>query len=570
MYRYDQYDQTLVRERVAQFRDQTRRYLDGQLADEEFRALRLRNGLYVQRFAPMLRVAIPYGLLSSAQLRMLAHIARKYDKGYGHFSTRQNIQYNWPRLEQTPDILADLASVEMHAIQTSGNCIRNITTDHLAGVAADELEDPRPYCEITRQWSTFHPEFNWLPRKFKIAFTASEQERAAMQTHDIGVRLVKNKSGELGFSIYVGGGLGRTPIISVMIREWLDKAHLLSYLEAILRVYNRLGRRDNIHKARIKILVKALGPERFTEMVETEWQRIKGAPGLTLEQSDIDAMKAHFVPHPYDSNASDDPGFAQAIKENPAFGSWARHNLGEHKIPGYKAVFISLKAPGIPPGDCTHVQMDTIADLADRYSFGEVRTTHNQNLVLAEVRQGDLFAVWEALRGLNLATPNIGTLTDMICCPGLDFCSLANAGSIGVAAEINERFDNLDYLYDLGEIQVKMSGCMNGCGHHSVGHIGILGVEKIRKVMVDGVKREFKEEWYQLMLGGSASNDAALGEKIGPSISRQDVVSAIDKILNVYLDQRDEGERFLDTYRRIGMEPFKQRVYADASDVEAA
>jgi sulfite reductase (NADPH) hemoprotein beta-component len=570
MYRYDQYDQTLVNERVAQFRDQTRRFFAGELGEEEYRALRLRNGLYVQRFAPMLRVAIPYGLLSSKQLRMLAHIARKYDKGYGHFSTRQNIQYNWPKLEETPDILSDLASVEMHAIQTSGNCIRNISTDHLAGVAADELEDPRAYCEITRQWSTFHPEFNWLPRKFKIAFSASKQERAAMQTHDIGVRLVRNDAGVLGFSIYVGGGLGRTPIISVKIRDWLEQEHLLSYLEAILRTYNRLGRRDNIHKARIKILVKALGAEKFAQMVETEWATLKNKPGLTLSQADIDSMKAYFVPHAYDQGADTDRSFEQKLAVDRAFASWAKHNLKPHKQPGYKAVFISLKAPGIPPGDCTHVQMDALAELADRHSYGEIRVTHSQNLVLADVKQSDLHALWSELRKLNLATPNIGMLTDMICCPGLDFCSLANAGSIGVAAQINERFDNMDYVYDLGEIEVKMSGCMNGCGHHSVGHIGILGVEKIRKIVVDGVKKEFKEEWYQLTLGGNASNDAALGDRIGPSISRHDVVDAIDKILNVYVGQRQEGERFLDTYRRIGLEPFKSQVYAGAETAEEA
>jgi sulfite reductase (NADPH) hemoprotein beta-component len=570
MYQYDHFDKALVNERVAQFRSQTQRFLDGQLGDEEFRALRLRNGLYVQRFAPMLRVAIPYGLLSSRQLRMLAHIARKYDKGYGHFSTRQNIQYNWPRLEEAPDILADLASVEMHAHQTSGNCIRNITTDHLAGVAADELEDPRPYCEITRQWSTFHPEFNWLPRKFKIAFSASAQERAAMQTHDIGVRLVKNADGVLGFSIYVGGGLGRTPIISVRIRDWLEQEHLLSYLEAILRVYNRLGRRDNIHKARIKILVKALGAERFTQMVEAEWARIKGTPGLTLCQADIDTMKACFKPHDYDGAAVQDRSFEQNLAQNPAFASWARHNLATHKTPGYRAVFVSLKAPGIPPGDCTHVQMDALAELADQYSFGEIRVTHNQNLVLADVKQADLHALWSVLRKHNLATPNIGTLTDLICCPGLDFCSLANAGSIGVAAQINERFDSMDYLYDLGDIEVKMSGCMNGCGHHSVGHIGILGVEKIRKVLVGGEKKEFKEEWYQLTLGGSASNDATLGDRIGPSISRHEVVNAIDTILKVYVEQRQDSERFLDTYRRIGLEPFKSQVYASGEAEELA
>jgi sulfite reductase (NADPH) hemoprotein beta-component len=490
---------------------------------------------------------------------MLAHIARKYDKGYGHFSTRQNIQYNWPKLEEVPDILADLASVEMHGIQTSGNCIRNITTDHLAGVAADELEDPRPWCEITRQWSTFHPEFSWLPRKFKIAFSASAEERAAMQTHDIGVRLVKNAAGEVGFAVYVGGGLGRTPIISVRIREFLEKKHLLSYLEAIPRVYNRLGRRDNIHKARIKILVKALGAERFAQMVETEWARLKDTPSLTLEPADVERVAKHFTPHPYDDSASKDQTLQRQVDGDKAFATWVRHNVKNHKMPGYRAVFISLKAPGIPPGDCTHEQMDAIAALADRYSYGEVRTTHNQNLVLAEVKQADLHAIWTALNKLDLATPNIGTLADMICCPGLDFCSLANAGSIAISHAINERFDDLDYLYDLGPIEIKMSGCMNGCGHHSVGHIGILGVEK------KGA------EWYQLTLGGNASNDAALGDRIGPSIAKDDVADAITHIVEVYVANRREGEIFLDTYRRIGLEPFKARVYAgQAVEDEAA
>jgi sulfite reductase (NADPH) hemoprotein beta-component len=551
LYRYDTYDRKLVDERVAQFRDQTRRYLAGKLTADEFRPLRLRNGLYIQRFAPMLRISIPYGLLSSAQLRMLAHIAREYDKGYGHFSTRQNIQFNWPALERVPEILEKLASVEMHAIQTSGNCIRNITSDQLAGVAADELMDPRPYCEITRQWSTFHPEFSWLPRKFKIAFSATTQDRAATRTHDIGVHIVRNDKGELGYTVFVGGGLGRTPIIGKQIREFLPEADLLSYLEAVLRVYNRLGRRDNIHKARIKILVKDVGLPKFTEMVEAEWQRVLAEhPELRLQPEDIERMQAHFPQHPYDAAAADDTSFAKQLQEDRTFAAFVKRNVNDHRVPGYKIVWVSLKAPGVAPGDCTDVQMDAIAELADRYSFGEVRTTHDQNLVLADVAQKDVYTVWQRLRELGLATPNIGLLTDMICCPGLDFCSLANAGSIGVAEDLNARFDNLDYLYDVGDIKIKMSGCMNGCGHHSVGHIGVLGVDKKG------------EEWYQITLGGSAENDASLGDRTGPSFARDQVVNAIETIVRVYLEQRDsEDESFLQTYRRIGMAPFKERLY---------
>ncbi len=569
MYRYDEYDQKIVDERVAQFRDQTARFFAGKLTADEFRALRLRNGLYIQRVAPMLRIAIPYGLLASKQLRMLAHIARKYDRGYGHFSTRQNIQYNWPRLEEAPDILADLASVQMHAIQTSGNSVRNITTDHLAGVAGDEIEDPRPYCEITRQWSTFHPEFSFLPRKFKIAFSATATDRAAIRVHDIGIQLVKNAQGELGFKFYVGGGLGRTPFIGPCIREYAPREHLLSYLEAILRIYNRLGQRGPkaLFKSRIKILVRDLGKEKFTELVEQEWEKIKADSAyLRLTDADIERMQARFDRFTHDPAAAQDTSFETRKAEDKAFGIWAKYNLVEHRVPGYKAVFASLKAPGIPPGDCTHEQMDALADLADQYSFGEVRTTHNQNLVLADVQHKDLHALWQRLHELNLATPNIGTLADMICCPGLDFCALANAGSIGIAAQINERFDDLDYLYDLGEIQVKMSGCMNGCGHHSVGHIGILGVEKIRKIKEGDQVREEKEEWYQLTLGGSATNDASLGDRIGPSLAKDQVVNAIGKILDVFVEQRQEEERFLDCYRRVGMAPFKTRVYAGQGD----
>ncbi|MEC9362338.1 MAG: nitrite/sulfite reductase [Pseudomonadota bacterium] len=551
MYRYDRYDQELVDQRVAQFRDQTQRFLAGELPDEEFRALRLRNGLYIQRFAPMLRISIPYGLLSAKQLRMLAHIARTYDKDYGHFTTRQNIQFNWPQLERVPDILADLASVEMHAIQTSGNCIRNITADHLAGVARDELIDPRPYCEITRQWATFHPEFNWLPRKFKIAFSSSTTDRAATRVHDIGVHIVRNADGELGYSIYVGGGLGRMPMIGHRIREFLPEADLLSYLEAVLRVYNRLGRRDNIHRARIKVLVKEQTPARFAQLVEAEWAQLDHA-AFRLTADDLARMRVHFTEHPYEPSAAADASFDRAVANDSAFASFVKRNVREHRAAGYKVVFVSLKPQGVAPGDMTSAQMDLVADLAERYSFGEVRATHDQNLVLADVRQQDVHAVWEALRGAGLATPNIGLLTDMICCPGLDFCSLANAGSIGVAADINDLFDSLDHLHDIGEIKLKMSGCMNGCGHHTVGHIGILGVDKKG------------EEWYQVTLGGSAEDDASLGDRTGPSFSRDEIAGAVRSIVDVYLEQRhDEEETFLQCYRRVGMAPFKERLYAE-------
>ena len=553
MYRYDELDQRLVDERVAEFRDQTRRFLAGQLSEEEFRSLRLRNGLYVQRFAPMLRIAVPYGLLSSKQLRMLGHIARTYDKGYGHVSTRTNIQFNWPKLEQVPDILADLATVQMHAIQTSGNCIRNTTTDHLAGVAADELVDPRPYCELVRQWSTFHPEFNWLPRKFKIAFSASTLDRAATQVHDIGVYIRRNEAGELGYSIYVGGGLGRMPMIAHRIREFLPELDLFSYLEAILRVYNRLGRRDNIHRARIKVLVKALGPAKFAGLVEAEWAELKDGY-LKLLPSDIERVKSRFDQHTYVTEAqADDGSYQRHLDSDARFAAWVKRNTRAHRRPGYIAAFVSLKANGVAPGDVTDTQFDAIADLADRYSFGEVRNTHDQNMVLGEVRKNDVHAVWQRLSEMNLATPNIGLLTDLICCPGLDFCSLANAGSIGVAQDIFDRFESLDYQHDIGELKIKMSGCMNGCGHHSVGHIGILGVDK------------HGEEWYQVTLGGSAENDASLGDRTGPSISRADIGGAVQKIIEVYLERREgEEETFLQAYQRIGMAPFKERLYGGA------
>ena len=549
MYQYDDYDQTLVNERAAQFRDQTRRFLAGQLTEDQFRPLRLMNGLYIQRHAPMLRIAIPYGLLSSRQMRMLAHIARKYDKGYGHFTTRQNLQFNWPKLEEVPDILDDLASVQMHAIQTSGNCIRNTTSDHLAGVAADELEDPRPYCEIIRQWSTLHPEFAFLPRKFKIAVSGSVRDRAATQVHDIGLQLVKNERGEIGFEVLVGGGLGRTPIIGVVIRPFLEKQHLLSYLEAILRVYNRFGRRDNKFKARIKILVKDTGKEKFTGMVEAEWAKIRD--GLALDEAEIDRVRAFFAPPAYEDLPTGDAELDRRKLDDAQFATWFRHNTVDHKIPGYRAVFLSLKAYGAPPGDLAASQMDAVAELADRYSFGEIRVTHTQNLILADVRQSELYALWQALTGLNLATPNIGTAGDIIACPGLDYCALANATSIPIANGIQRIFDDLDYLYDLGDIRINISGCMNGCGHHIVGHIGILGVDKKG------------EEWYQITLGGSSSNEASLGERLGPSVAKDQVAPVIERIFQTYRELRLEDEAFLETVRRIGIQPFQERVYGN-------
>ena len=545
MYRYDITDKTLVRQRVAQFRDQTQRFLEGALSEDEFKLLRLRNGLYIQRHAPMLRIAIPYGLLSTTQLRTLARIARDYDRGYGHFTTRQNIQFNWPKLEQVPDILGELAEVEMHAIQTSGNCIRNTTSDHLAGVTPDEIEDPRPWCEIIRQWSTFHPEFSYLPRKFKIAVTGAPQDRAASLVHDIGVHIVRDSSGELGFEILAGGGLGRTPIIGQVVRKFLPREHLLSYLEAILRVYNLEGRRDNLTKARIKILVRSLGIEEFTRRVEAEWQLLRYS-GLRVNAAQIERMRGFFNPPAYLTL----PNVAPEAGRETAFRAWYRYNTTAHKVPGYRAVFVSLKKPGVAPGDATDAQMDLIADLADRFSFGEVRVTHTQNLLLADVEQRRTYELWQSLERAGLATPNIGTLTDIICCPGLDFCSLANAGSIDVARLINERFDDYDYIYDLGEIDIKMSGCMNACGHHHVGNIGILGVDK------------GGEEWYQITIGGAAGADASLGSVIGPSVSKAQVAETIERLLEVYVEERAPEERFLDTVRRLGIKPFKERAYA--------
>lgn len=547
MYQYNETDQTLVDERVAQFRRQTERYLNGQLGDDEFRALRLMNGLYIQTHAPMLRVAIPYGLLSSKQVRKLASIARDYDKGYCHFSTRQNVQYNWPQLQRVPDILAELASVQMHAIQTSGNCMRNTTTDHLAGSCPDELEDPRPYCEIIRQWTVLHPEFAYLPRKFKIAVSSSTVDRAATQFHDIGVHIVKNSQGTVGFRILVGGGLGRTPVIGQEIKAFLEQQHLLSYLEAILRIYNLFGRRDNKYKARIKILVKESGIDQMREWVEQEWLKIRGDMVLSSER--IAEIKAHFFPHVQTSLPEDD-NVSELLANDPAFARWYKHNTTPHKFGGYRNVFISLKAPDSPPGDITDAQLDALAELADTYSFGEIRSTHRQNLVMADVKQTDIYPLWQKLDALELATPNVGTATDMICCPGLDFCSLANAGSIGVAREINEKLDNLDYLYDIGDVKINMSGCMNGCAHQSVGHIGILGVDK------KGT------EWYQITLGGSSENEAAIGERLGPAVGKEQIASAVGDILAAYINVREDSEEsFLETVQRVGLEPFKQSVY---------
>jgi len=545
VYRYDDIDATLVAERVSQFRDQTRRFLAGKLSEDEFRPLRLRNGLYIQKHAPMLRVAIPYGLLATRQLRMLAHLARKYDRGYGHFTTRQNIQYNWPKLEDVPDMLADLASVEMHAIQTSGNCIRNTTSDQFAGIAPDELEDPRPYCEIIRQWSTLHPEFSYLPRKFKIAVTGSPNDRAATEVHDIGLHMKRDAQGRLGFEVLVGGGLGRMPILGKVIRDFIPREDLLSYLEAILRIYNQEGRRDNIHRARIKVLVKAKGVEDFRKAVEAEWELMRDDPSLKLDDAEFERVSAFFEPPPYEKL----PDIDATAGQSPEFLAWYRYNTRPHKVPGYRAVVVSLKAHGEPPGDMTATQMDALADLADRISGGQVRVTHDQNLVLGDVRQIDLVETWQVLKALNLATPNIGTLTDMICCPGLDFCSLANASSISIAKQIQDRFSDFDYLYDLGHVEIKMSGCMNACGHHHVGNIGILGVDK------HGV------EWYQITIGGSATGTSSLGEVIGPSVGKENVAETIARILDVYVERREDGEEFLQTVRRIGVEPFSDRVY---------
>ena len=547
MYVYDEYDQKMVDERVAQYRDQTNRFLAGELPAEEFQHLRLRNGLYIQRLAPMLRIAVPYGLLSSRQLRKLAYITRHFDRGYAHLTTRQNVQLNWPILEEVPDILEELASVEMHAIQTSGNCIRNVTSDQYAGVAKDEIEDSRPWAEIIRQWSTFHPEFNWLPRKFKIAVTSATQDRAAVQVHDIGVRIFNN-DGVTSFEILAGGGLGRTPVIAPVIRQNLEPRHLLTYLEAILRVYNRYGRRDNKYKARIKILVRAMTPEAFAEKVDAEWQTLKDGTG-TLTDAEISRVKGHFTIPPYETLDDHVPEIDDRIADNSGFSNWLKQNVKPHKQAGYSIVNLAMKQTGIPPGDVTDKQLETVANLADEFSFGEVRVTHEQNLTLADVPKKSLFSLWQALVSAELATPNLGLLTDIICCPGGDYCSLANAKSIPVAEAIQRQFDDLDYLHDLGDLDLNISGCMNACGHHHVGNIGILGVDK------KGA------EFYQVSIGGSGYEDASLAKILGPSFARDEIPSVIQKLVNVHLDKREGTERFLDTYRRVGIDPYKQAVY---------
>jgi sulfite reductase (NADPH) hemoprotein beta-component len=550
MYRYDAIDRQLVAERVAQYGDQLRRHLAGELPIEEFRPLRLQNGLYMQRHAHMLRIAIPYGLLGSNQLRRLASIAREHDHGYGHFSTRQNIQFNWITLEETPAILAKLAEVEMHAIQTSGNCVRNITSDEFAGVAADEIADSRPLAEILRQWSTFHPEFAFLPRKFKIAVSGSREDRAATAFHDIGLYLVHGPAGALGLRVLVGGGMGRTPVIGQVIRDFLPWQEMNNYVEAVLRVYNRYGRRDNLYKARIKILVKALGLAEFARQVEVEFDDLAGGPGA-IDEAELARVAAHFAPPAYDPAASDQID----VGTNRAFARWIERNVKPHRVPGYRCVVLSLKRPGIAPGDASDEVMDRVADLADRYGFGELRVSHEQNLVLPDVAVSALPALWQEARDAGLATPNIGLLTDMITCPGGDFCSLANAKSLPIAAAITARFDDLDYVHDLGEINLNISGCMNSCGHHHAGHIGILGVDK------DGA------EWYQISVGGADGSDAGRGKTaisriIGPSFAASQVPDVISDLIAVYVERREDGERFLDTLSRTGVEPFKTRVYA--------
>jgi sulfite reductase (NADPH) hemoprotein beta-component len=552
MYRYDEFDHTLVAERIATFRRQVQRRLAGDLTEDQFKPLRLMNGLYLQLHAYMLRVNIPYGTLSSRQLRQFAHIARRYDRGFGHFTTRQNIQFNWIRLDEAPDVLAELAAVEVTSMQSSGNCIRNITSDHFAGRAADELEDPRPWCELIRQWSILHPEFSYLPRKFKIAVSAAEVDRAAVKVHDVGLYLRRNAAGEVGFEVIAGGGQGRLPFIGHTLRPWLAKAELFPYLEAILRVYNLGGRRDNIHKARIKIQLQALGADEFRRLVEEEYAALRGDPLLAVPQAEIDRITAYFAAPAWEP-LPDEAGMLDArASADPAFAAWRRANVAAHRARGYAIVTLTLKSPNGAPGDLTADQMDAVADLADRYSLGELRVSHRQNLVFTDVRQRDLPALWQALRQLDLAAPNQGLLTDIIACPGLDYCSLANARSISVAQDLQRYFTDVAAVQDLGELTVNISGCMNACGHHHVGHIGILGVEK------NG------EEFYQLMVGGSSGHDASLGERLGPGIRAEEINAAIERLVETYRAYRAGSERFLDTYRRVGPEPFKQAVYGEA------
>jgi sulfite reductase (NADPH) hemoprotein beta-component len=556
MYRYDEFDHRLVAERVAQFRRQVKRRLAGELNEDQFRPLRLMNGLYLQLHAYMLRVNVPYGTLSSKQMRTFAQIARKYDRNFGHFTTRQNVQYNWIKLEEAPDILAELAEAEVTTIQSSGNCVRNITSDQYAGRAKDELADPRPYCELLRQYSFLHPEFSYLPRKFKIAVTGSPNDRAAVAVHDIGLRMHRNEHGEIGFEVLVGGGLGRTPYIGQTIRKWLAPEDLLSYVEAILRVYNMQGRRDNIHKARIKIIVNQMGIDKYRELVDREWELTKNG-ALKVPDEEIARIDAYFAPPPYEQLADRIAELKALRAADRAFDRWMRGNVVEHKVPGYAIVNVPLKAPGKAPGDITADKMDAVADLADRYSFGQIRISHRQNLVLVDVKQSDLHALWRELRSLELATANLGLLTDIICCPGLDYCALANARSIPIAQDISRAFTDLDELAKIGQFTINISGCMNACGHHHVGHIGILGVDKRG------------EEFFQLTLGGSSDSRASLGDRLGPGLPQAEVPAAIRKIVDTYLEMRVGQERFLDTYRRVGIEPFKDAVYGVAAEAAA-
>jgi sulfite reductase (NADPH) hemoprotein beta-component len=550
MYIYDEFDRTLVAERVAEFRGQVARRVSGELTEEEFKPLRLMNGVYLQLHAYMLRIAIPYGTLSSAQLRMLAHVGRAYDRGYGHFTTRQNIQFNWIKLKDLPDVMADLARAGLHGMQTSGNCVRNISTDQWAGVAPGEIEDPRISAELLRQHSTLHPEFSFLPRKFKIALTASVHDRAAVRVHDIGLHMHRNADGEIGFEVIVGGGLGRTPFVGKTIKAFLPKRDLLSYVEAILRVYNQFGRRDNIYKARIKILVHELGAEAFAKEVETEWQTIKDGK-LALDPALIAEVAARFRYPDYQQLEDSPPQLAQARADDRRFAQWVDNSVANHKVPGYAIVTLSLKPEGGPPGDATAAQMDGIADLADRYSFGEIRVGHEQNLVLPHVAQRDLPALWRALDLIGVATPNVGLVSDIIACPGLDYCSLANTRSIPVAQELTRRFRDLDLAHDLGRLHINISGCINACGHHHVGHIGLLGVEK------NG------EEFFQVTIGGRADEHARLGTLIGPAVPYAEVADVVEDVVAAYLELRARpDEIFLETVERVGIEPFKERVYA--------
>jgi sulfite reductase (NADPH) hemoprotein beta-component len=550
MYRYDEFDARFVAERVAQFRYQVARRLSGELTEDEFKPLRLMNGLYLQLHAYMLRIAVPYGTLSPRQLRMLAHIARKYDKGYGHFTTRQNIQFNWIKLVDVPDTLADLATVEMHAIQTSGNCIRNVTADHFAGAARDEVEDPRILAEIVRQWSSLHPEFSYLPRKFKIAVSGTAQDRAAVKFHDVGIEMIRNDTGEIGYRVLAGGGMGRTPYIAHVVGDFVAREDILAFLEAVMRVYNQSGRRDNMYKSRIKILVNALGAEEMRRQVSREFEEIRASGTLRVPQEELDRIARYFAPPEFETLSDDTPEFGAARLANPAFDAWCKTNIAPHRAPGYAIATISLKPIGGVPGDATHEQLDALADLLDDYGMAELRVSHEQNLVLPHVRKKDLPAIFARLETLGLATPNAGLVTDIIACPGLDYCDLANARSIPIAQRISERFADLKRQHDIGELKIKISGCINACGHHHAGHIGVLGVDK------KGV------EYYQLQLGGSGAEDASIGDILGPAFDQHEIVDAVEGVVDVYLARRQSDERFLDTVRRVGLEPFKERVYA--------